>query len=65
MLKLDQGVYLFVHENAQVSEPGGGSDVASLTTSAKRVGGDLVINGTKMWITSGLQARWNRTRSVL
>ena len=54
-----------MHENVQVSEPGGGSDVASLTTSAKRVGGDLVINGTKMWITSGLQARWNRTRRVI
>merc|ERR1712142_679737 len=34
-----------------VSEPGGGSDVASITTTAKRVGDDLVINGTKMWIT--------------
>jgi len=41
-----------------VSEPGGGSDVASLTTSARRVGGDLVINGTKMWITSGMQSDW-------
>jgi len=41
-----------------ISEPGGGSDVANLTTSAKRVGDDLVINGTKMWITSGLQADW-------
>lgn len=41
-----------------VSEPGGGSDVASLTTSAKREGGDLVINGTKMWITSGMQSDW-------
>jgi len=41
-----------------VSEPGGGSDVAALTTSARREGGDLVISGTKMWITSGLQADW-------
>jgi len=41
-----------------VSEPGGGSDVASLQTSAKKVGGDLVINGTKMWITSGMQSDW-------
>jgi citronellyl-CoA dehydrogenase len=41
-----------------VSEPGAGSDVAGLTTSARRVGGDLVINGTKMWITSGLQSDW-------
>jgi len=41
-----------------VSEPGGGSDVASVATSAKRSGADLVINGTKMWITNGMQADW-------
>ena len=40
-----------------MSEPGGGSDVASLTTTARRDGGDLVINGTKMWITNGLQVK--------
>ena len=31
--------------------------MASLTTSARRDGGDLVINGTKMWITNGLQVK--------
>merc|ERR1719369_640280 len=41
-----------------VSEPGGGSDVASVKTTAKKEGGDYVINGTKMWITSSLQADW-------
>lgn len=41
-----------------VSEPGGGSDVASLQTTAKRVGDDLVINGQKMWITNAFQADW-------
>jgi citronellyl-CoA dehydrogenase len=41
-----------------VSEPGGGSDVAALKTSARIDGGDYVINGTKMWITNGLQADW-------
>jgi len=41
-----------------VSEPGGGSDVANITTSARRSGDDLVINGTKMWITSGMQSDW-------
>ncbi|HRI17252.1 MAG TPA: acyl-CoA dehydrogenase family protein [Burkholderiaceae bacterium] len=41
-----------------VSEPGGGSDVAAVKTSARREGGDYVINGTKMWITNGLQADW-------
>jgi len=41
-----------------VSEPGGGSDVAAATTTAKRVGDDLVINGQKMWITNAFQADW-------
>lgn len=39
-----------------VSEPGGGSDVASIKTTARKDGADYVINGTKMWITNGLQA---------
>jgi len=41
-----------------VSEAGAGSDVASLKTHARRDGGDYVINGSKMWITSGTQADW-------
>ena len=41
-----------------VSEPGAGSDVASIRTTAKKVGGDYVINGAKMWITNSLQADW-------
>ena len=41
-----------------VSEPGGGSDVAALKTTAKKDGGDYLINGTKMWITNGMQADW-------
>jgi len=41
-----------------VSEPGGGSDVAALRTSARKVGGDYVIDGSKMWITNGLEADW-------
>ena len=39
-----------------VSEPGCGSDVASIQTTAKRVGDDYVINGSKMWITNGTRA---------
>src|SRR5882672_2234176 len=41
-----------------VSETGAGSDVASLKTTARRVGGDYVINGGKMWTTNGIQADW-------
>jgi len=41
-----------------VSEAGGGSDVAAIKTSAKKEGGDYVINGSKMWITNGMQADW-------
>ena len=41
-----------------VSEPGGGSDVAALKTTARAEGGDWVINGSKMWITNGLKADW-------
>jgi len=41
-----------------VSEVTGGSDVAALKTTAKKDGGDYVINGSKMWITNGMQADW-------
>ena len=41
-----------------VSEPGAGSDVAGIRTRAVRDGDDWVINGRKMWITSGTQADW-------
>ncbi len=39
-----------------VSEPGAGSDVAGLKTSAKKDGDDYIINGTKMWITNSPSA---------
>ena len=41
-----------------VSEPGAGSDVAAIKTTARRVGDDYVISGSKMWITNGAQADW-------
>ncbi len=41
-----------------VSEPGGGSDVAALKTTAVSDGDDYLISGQKMWITNGLQADW-------
>jgi acyl-CoA dehydrogenase len=41
-----------------VTEPGAGSDVSGIRTQAKKVGGDYVINGSKMWITNGSVASW-------
>jgi len=41
-----------------VSEPGAGSDVASIKTTARSDGDDYIINGGKMWITNGTQADW-------
>ncbi|MGI9355202.1 MAG: acyl-CoA dehydrogenase family protein [Rhizobiaceae bacterium] len=41
-----------------VSEQSAGSDVAGIKTHARVVGGDYVINGSKMWITNSLQADW-------
>ena len=34
-----------------LTEPGAGSDAAALKTSAKRTGGDYVLNGTKQFIS--------------
>ncbi|HWE29118.1 MAG TPA: acyl-CoA dehydrogenase family protein, partial [Polyangia bacterium] len=39
-----------------VSEPGCGSDVASIRTTARKVGDEYVINGAKCWITNGTRA---------
>ncbi|MGC2295543.1 MAG: acyl-CoA dehydrogenase family protein [Candidatus Dormiibacterota bacterium] len=36
-----------------LSEPDAGSDPASMSTRAKRDGGDYVLDGTKTWITNG------------
>lgn len=39
-----------------ITEPGGGSDVASLQTTARRDGDYYVVNGSKTFITSGFRA---------
>ena len=39
-----------------ITEPTGGSDVASLKTTARREGDHYVVNGSKMFITSGVRA---------
>jgi alkylation response protein AidB-like acyl-CoA dehydrogenase len=39
-----------------ITEPGAGSDVAGIRTTATRDGGDYVINGSKTFITNGPRA---------
>ncbi|MEX0667270.1 MAG: acyl-CoA dehydrogenase family protein [Acidimicrobiia bacterium] len=48
-----------------LTEPDSGSDPSSMKSSARKVGSDWIINGTKMWITNGNVADvaivWART----
>jgi alkylation response protein AidB-like acyl-CoA dehydrogenase len=39
-----------------ISEPGAGSDAASMTTTAVRKGDRYLLNGSKMWVTNGSEA---------
>ena len=39
-----------------VSEPGAGSDVAGIQTTARKVGGDYIVRGAKTYITNGTRA---------
>ena len=44
-----------------ITEPGGGSDVAQLQTSARLEGDHYVVNGSKTYITGGMKANWFTT----
>jgi acyl-CoA dehydrogenase len=41
-----------------VTEPGAGSDVQGLKTTAEKKGDKWILNGSKMWITNGGVANW-------
>jgi acyl-CoA dehydrogenase len=41
-----------------ITEPGGGSDVAALRTTARLEGDEYVIDGEKVFITSGMRCDW-------
>ncbi len=44
-----------------ITEPGGGSDVANLQTTARREGDHYIVNGSKTLITGGMNANWVST----
>lgn len=44
-----------------ITEPGAGSDVAQLSTTAVRDGDNYVVNGSKTYITGGMRADWVST----
>jgi acyl-CoA dehydrogenase len=44
-----------------ITEPGGGSDVAQLATTAVRDGDHYIVNGSKTYITGGMRANWVST----
>jgi acyl-CoA dehydrogenase len=42
-----------------LTEPGAGSDVASIATTCRKDGNHYILNGTKCFITNGARADWN------
>ena len=49
------------HISLGITEPGGGSDVANLSTTAVRDGDHYIVNGSKTYITGGMRANWVST----
>jgi acyl-CoA dehydrogenase len=49
------------HISLGITEPGGGSDVANISTTAVRDGEHYVVNGSKTYITGGMRADWVST----
>jgi len=49
------------HISLGITEPGGGSDVAQLATTAVRDGDHYIVNGSKTYITGGMRADWVST----
>ena len=41
-----------------VTEPQAGSDVSGIQTTAKLIGDEYIINGSKQWITGASKAKW-------
>jgi acyl-CoA dehydrogenase len=41
-----------------ITEPGGGTDVSALKTTARLEGDEYVVDGEKVFITSGTRADW-------
>lgn len=49
------------HISLGITEPDGGSDVASIRTTAVRDGDSFMVNGSKTFITGGMRADWVST----
>ncbi len=49
------------HISLAITEPGAGSDVAQISTTAKREGDFYIVNGAKTYITGGMRANWFTT----
>jgi acyl-CoA dehydrogenase len=48
----------FLFASYCVTEPGAGSDVQGIKTTARVAGDEYILNGNKMWITGASMAHW-------